>query len=207
MKTITIEKQIYSFNELSETAKEKARREYLDNYRDTQWFSEDCEYRLNELFPNSELNVEYSLSYCQGDGFNIYGKMNLKDAINFVMSRTDKLNDNTRFFSWLKGLGYTLNLSENKARYSYCYVNYNDFAFSILDDFVQDGYDSNYSNHCGYLDKFDSILKDEIKKLCKEFEDNGYDYFYNIETIDDEINDMLDNECFEGFEADGSIYF
>ena len=173
----------------------------MEDFRECDFFTEDCLYQLKEMFPDSDLKVEYSLSSCQGDGFNIYGKMDIKDAVDFVMSRTDKLNDNARFFNWIKGLGYTLHLSENKARYSYCYVDYNDFAFSILDDFVQDGYDSNYSNHCGYLDKFDSILKDEIKKLCKEFEENGYNYFYEVE--DEEIIETWENNEYEGFYEDG----
>lgn len=206
MKTIIIEKKIYSFNELSKDAKEKARREYLDNYRDTQWFSEDCEYRIKELFPNSELEVEYSLSYCQGDGFNIYGKMKLKDAIDYVMKNSDKLNENSRFYLWLSKQGYTLYLPQN-GRYGYCCVTHENYSYLILDDMEQDGYTSNYENHEKMVSVFDEVFKDLIGKLCKEFEENGYDYFYNTETIDDEINDMLENESFEGFEEDGSIYF
>lgn len=206
MKTITIEKNIYSFNELSEDAKEKARREYLDNYRDTQWFSEDCEYRIKELFPNSELDVEYSLSYCQGDGFNIYGKMAIKDAIDYVMKNSDKLNEYSRFYLWLSKQGYTLYLPQN-GRYGYCCVTHENYIYQIIDNMEMDGYTSNSENHIEILSVFDEVFKDLIGKLCKEFEENGYDYFYNTETIDDEINDMLENESFEGFEVDGSIYF
>ena len=36
------------------------------------------------LFPNSNLKVEYSLNYCQGDGLNIYGELNIKDILKYL---------------------------------------------------------------------------------------------------------------------------
>ena len=201
MKEITRIEKIYDFNELSESAKETARNAYLEGFRECEFFTEDCLYQLKEMFPDSDLKVEYSLSSCQGDGFNVYGDMPLKDAINYVFSKSDKLNENRRFFEWLKTLGYTLRISENKAHYSYCYIDYNDFNNDIIDDLIQDGYTSNYENHFDILCDFDSVLKDLIGKLCKEFENNGYSYFYEVE--DNEIIETWENNEYEGFYEDG----
>ena len=99
MKEITRIEKIYDFDELSDNAKETARREYLDHFRDADDYSTFCIDDLaNNHFPNSDLEVQFSLSSCQGDGFNIYGKMKLSDAIEYVMSKTDKLNPYIRFF-------------------------------------------------------------------------------------------------------------
>ena len=193
--------KIYDFNELSESAKEMARNAYLEEFRDCDFFTEDCLYQLKELFPNSDLKVEYSLSSCQGDGFNIYGDMFLKDAINYVYSKSDRLNKYGRFFEWLKTLDYTLRISENKARYSYCYIDYNDFVYDIMDDLEQDGYTANYEEHEKAVTLFSCVFKNLIGKLCKEFENDGYNYFYEVE--DEEIIEVWECNGYEGFYEDG----
>lgn len=185
--------KIYDFDELSESAKEKARNAYLEDFRDCEFFTEDCLAQLEGLFPNSDLKVEYSLSYCQGDGFNIYGKMKLSDAIDFVLHKTSNFDNKTiRFFKWLKDLGYTLNLSD-----------YNDFAYDIMDDLEQDGYTSDYENHEKMLSVFNKVFKDLIEELCKEFENDGYNYFYEVED-DEEIKEIWSVNEYLGFYEDGS---
>lgn len=72
--TETITTMVYNFNELSDKAKEKVKEWYL-NGQDAEFFYEDSMAYINELFPNSELDIQFSLGYCQGDGFNIYGEI------------------------------------------------------------------------------------------------------------------------------------
>lgn len=76
--------KVFSFSELSEKAKDKVRQWYLNDDLRTDIFTEDCLYRLGELFPNSDLKVEYSLGYCQGDGLNIYGDLRLDDVMEYI---------------------------------------------------------------------------------------------------------------------------
>ena len=211
MKTITIEKKLYDYDELTEQAKEKAKQDFLYIYR--QDGDDFYEYSVNELnsffFPNSELNVEYTLSYCQGDGFNIYGKMDLKDAINFVMQRRKekvekKSKKFVRFLKWLSEQGYTIELPNNKMRYSYCYVECADYDYQILDCLEQDGYTSGYEEKENLLEYFDAYFKSCIKELCKEFENNGYKYFYEVE--EEEIKEFAEDIGFM-FEENGEIYY
>ena len=71
----------YSYNELSEEAKEAVKQWYLDDPIRNDIFSESVESMLSEDFPRSKLNVNYSLSYRQGDGLNIHGTINLYDFL------------------------------------------------------------------------------------------------------------------------------
>ncbi len=76
MKTISI--NLYNINELSEDAQEKARRAWADD-EDYSFLEDDILYRLNELLTENKITsigepqVNYSLSYCQGDGAMFYG--------------------------------------------------------------------------------------------------------------------------------------
>ena len=75
MRTVTITNtyNVYTYNELSEDAKENVRKWYLDGMTDLSFvFAEDCEQDLYNLFGENDLEVQYSLGYCAGDGFNIY---------------------------------------------------------------------------------------------------------------------------------------
>lgn len=193
--------KIYDFDELSDSAKEKARRKYIEAFRENYQFTECCEYRISELFPNSKLEVEYSLSYCQGDGFNICGKMSMKDAVNYVLSKKEFSKNTTRFLKWVSNNGYTLNLPQN-GRYGYCCVSHENYIFQIADDLEQDGYTSGEEKAFEYLSDFDEAFKELIETLCNEFEKEGYEYFYEVE--DDEIKDIWEANGYEGFYEDGT---
>ena len=72
----------YNYSELSEDAKEKVKNWYLfDLDMHYELFYEDIKMYLSEQFPDSDLQLCYSLASCQGDGLNIYGKLNLYDFI------------------------------------------------------------------------------------------------------------------------------
>lgn len=92
MRKVIEEKTVYLFSELSEEAKEKVRNWYLES-QDTYIFSEDCEEELREIFPNSGLDVQYSLSYCQGDGFNIFGNLDIDDFIVYSGEHLEEVCD------------------------------------------------------------------------------------------------------------------
>ena len=88
MRTVTKTYNVYKYNELSEDAKEKVKQWYLDDDFSPQEFENSCMDALNRLFPNSDLKVQFSLSACQGDGFNIYGKLDLSDVFMPAMLHT-----------------------------------------------------------------------------------------------------------------------
>lgn len=82
MKTIT--KNIYQFGELSDEAKKKAVKNYLDDLEDYYFLRGDMRYKAEELLKENnievigDLKVYYSLSHSQGDGAMIEGEFEWK---------------------------------------------------------------------------------------------------------------------------------
>lgn len=67
----------------------------------------------------------------------------------------------------------------------------------------KDGYTKKYKmEECVRDSYFMEVFKDLIEKLCKEYEQDGYKYFY--EADDDEIKDMWEANGYEGFYEDGT---
>lgn len=62
---------VYSYAELSEESKGTAKQFYLDG-QEPETFQDIYEEDLKNLFPRSDLKIEFSLNGCQGDGLNIY---------------------------------------------------------------------------------------------------------------------------------------
>ena len=87
MRTVTKRYNVYKYFELSEKAKEKAKQWYLDDDFRPQEFERIYTEDLWYLFANSELKLQFSLSHCQGDGLNIYGKLNLTDVFNIICDK------------------------------------------------------------------------------------------------------------------------
>lgn len=85
----------YTFPELTGEAKEKAKEWYLNDESLSWELTNNYESDLSCIFPNSDLKAQWSLSYCQGDGVNIYGSVNMEDI--FVLSQ------NAPAYNWIDG--------------------------------------------------------------------------------------------------------
>ena len=81
MRAINVTYKVYDFAELSEDAKNKVKAWYLNSFYQNEEFSDRCKEELSHRFPKSDLKVQFSLGYCQGDGVNVYGTLNLKDVL------------------------------------------------------------------------------------------------------------------------------
>ena len=183
MQTITKYIDLYEYYELNDDAKERARQEYLETCRDAYFFSDICEENLSFMFPYSDLKVEFSLGYCQGDGFNIYGTICLDDLL-------DKLTDNfntkdQRFLRWAFDEFSSMYKMDSNTHYSYCICDRHDYTESVIDDLEWNGYRGIKYNT---LEKFNKLSQDYLTDLCKHFEDDGYRFFY--EVSDEEMEDI-----------------
>ena len=197
MEIITREYKVYNFSELSEDAKEKVKQWYLDDdFRPCEFeniYTEDLKY----LFNNSDLKLQFSLSYCQGDGLNIYGKLDLMDvftAIRDTEHSGDLFEQYKDLFSeheqktieaYMEVCGREVELPYNR-HYCYCIDGRVDFA----DDWIE------LLEYCRYKNiQIDTIRKMEklvgrmFENLSATYEKYGYDYFYNA---DDEV---VNEEC------------
>jgi len=198
MRTVSIDYDVYKYQELSEQAKEKAKEWYLEG-KDAYWFKDDCEEILHCEFPNSELKVEFSLSYCQGDGLNIYGSIDLLELWNKLdkSKYTDKEKKFMEYVLKTHAVDYTM---KQNYRYGYCNSSSWDFTEDIIDDME---WTQQRGIKYDVLEKFNEDCKEYMEKLCSDFESDGYAYFYEVD--DDEMIDMCEANEWE-FTADGKIF-
>lgn len=190
---------VYEYDELSEKAKQKVKDWYLEG-QEPSWFSDCCNMRLKELFPNSELEVEYSLGYSQGDGLNIYGSVNLNDLWNEIdkSKYTDKEKKFMEYVLKTHAVDYTM---KQNYRYGYCNSSSWDFTEDIIDDME---WTQQRGIKYDVLEKFNEDCKEYMENLCGDFEKDGYAYFYEV---DDET---LAEFCAENdykFEEDGTVFY
>lgn len=190
MRTITeiITTTIYNYNELSYDAKENVKRKYLEE-KDNYDFEDMCMEYLKASFPNSELHIEYSLCYVQGDYFHIYGCFSFKDLIeniNFFTEVEKKILD-----SIIKNSEIT-NVKIYKNNY------YNNYYGNFTDDIIPEN-----SVEEKIVEQFEAECQELYENLCTNFKKAGYDFFYEVD--EEELIDWIDVNNFE-FLEDGSIF-
>lgn len=191
---------LYTFSELSEEAKEKVRDWYIYDscFREAEIFTEDCIYRLEELFPNSDLKVAYSLNYCQGDGLTIYGNIHLPDLFEHIkehFTEKEKKFMQHIFKEWCDNY-------EIKLDHRCPFLSKSDFEPNCDIEWELENYWYRAIRY-DVLEKFTKYGFEYLSDLCGEFEECGYKFFY--EPTDEEIADDLDANDFE-FLEDGTIF-
>ena len=178
----------YKFSELSREAKDYAKENFLgENFRneDFSWIVRDD---VKYLFPKSNLDIQYSLLGCQGDGLNIYGELNLKDILSMPdVKKEFTIKEIATMLFYMDTYTDTIKLQENR-RYCYCIAD----RIDIVDDFICELENQNLKNiNSCVLEKIENIVKKVITKLCSDYEDQGYDYLYNIS--DEEFDEIAEN--------------
>lgn len=201
-RTVTKSYDVYKYDELSDDAKAKVKDMFLQwRGEDGDMFKEDCENSLADLFPNSDLKVQYSLTYSQGDGFNTYGTLNIKDLLNADFNKyplngsgiTAPANKDAILAACEKADVYDINLEENR-RYGYSLA---DSLEVIPND------DENLTDEdTALLSDLETFAREVMEEINSKFEKNGYDYFYEMD--EDEVRDMADANDYE-FTEDGEL--
>lgn len=196
MRIETITKKIYTFKELSAEAQEKIKEWYLnddyrvDNLLDT--FNED----LYNIFGVNNLKVQFSLSYCQGDGVNIYGIISVEQFLNAF---PEKFSDEEKA-TLLEYAGYNENIElPMNRRYCFPLIDKIDIADRFTDLLEYYGIDANYE----LLRDFENYVKKVFTKLCNDMENIGYDYLYEMEK--DELQETCEANDWE-FLEDGTFW-
>ena len=191
MKTIayTVTKNLYEFSELSESTKETAKQDYLDS-KEAWEFEEIVKEDLRHLFPDSELSVQFSLGYCQSDGLNIYGFLSKKDCLHIAKEYGFSEKEAKRLDFYLDYC--SCELPKNR---TYCYC--------VADQTELDLYDFESYYHFKNVDwdlikRFEDAVKKTFEQLCRQYEEAGYNFFYEISDEDMEemasINEWVFDE-------------
>ena len=210
MRVETVEYEVYKYSELSEEAKEVAKRWWLDG-QDSYGFTEDVKEDLKCLFGDNDLDVQYQLSYCQGDGFNISGEVDTENIFKcleehragtqlaeFENYLTDK--EKKTILHYASEVGGKIKLPAN-SRYGYSLAEY----IEVADEWEEDlEYYSGYSNiNKETLKKFETLVREIFGTLCKVYEKWGYEYFYEID--DETMEEICEANDYE-FLENGKIF-
>lgn len=201
--------KVYSFSELSEEAKEEAKRWYLNDETRCEDLTLDFESDIGCVFPNSDLNVQWALNSCQGDGVNIYGSVNLDDILTLPGSgRAPEFDWSQGYLSekeirtirsYMAAYKDSVDIPMNKS-YAYCIADRIDLA----EDFRYELEDMGFRDiKIEVLEKAEKLVKQIFHQLCMQFEKAGYKYLYEIS--DEEMEENCNaNEYY--FYEDGSWF-
>jgi hypothetical protein len=208
MRTAVVKYDVYKYNELSEEAKEKVKQWYL-NGQESSFFTDDCKMDLYNLFGKNNLDVQYSLAWCQGDGFNIYGTIDA-ESIFHCLENHNGGKQLERFENVLTDyekkviLAYAeecgdIQLPINN-RYCYSLTNYIDIA----EEWVWKLECANYAKiNDEVLIKFEKLVRGIFNELCRSYEKQGYEFFYEIS--DEDLEEACEVNGYE-FLEDGTIF-
>ena len=201
MKIITKTYNVYNYNELSNEAKEKVKQDYLDDPVRNDIFYENCTETIYDLFPQSDLKIQYSLSSCQGDGFNTYGTLDVFNLINLMRNKEklpfsllNKIEKDIDIFTSeeldLLSQYYNYYCSSIKIphnfRYCYSQADYINFA----NDWAEELENAEMEYNDNLIIKFENFVRKFFSKLNNMFEKEGYDFLYNVS--DEEIEDWCE---------------
>jgi hypothetical protein len=171
MRTLTKQIQVYKFDELEKPIQEKIiERTRNQEYEclDLEFWCDDVKERLEQMgFKDIELH--YSLGYCQGDGFCFEGKLDLKKYLN---------QDICMWLKYRKLLNIFCYCGIKKTGHNYCHS-------KTTDVYVEPEIDR-YSatnkkeiKQCDEMealaDEFQAYLESLKEELCKKFEKEGYE--------------------------------
>lgn len=203
----TITTTYYKYDELSDDAKENVKEWYLEN-REPWVFSDMVNDDLINLFGKNNLDVEYSLSYSQGDGLNIFGTI----SADSIFECLENHNAGTMFEKYenmftdvekqtlleYQKWCHLIELPRND-RYGYCMAS----SIDIFDSWTYDLECAEVEDiDSDLLSDFEAMVMDMFTDLCAFYEDWGYEFFYEID--DSEMSDICSCNDWE-FDEDGTL--
>lgn len=191
----TIELNLYSFNELSESAKEKAISKWYEK-EDYPFLSEDIRNYIAEKLDTekviSEIELNYSLSYSQGDG--------LSFKCDFDFEKWLEKYDFQEFKKRAILEQFSVKINANNGRYCYAHKDCVNMEYCTYKSY----FSTDLSNLESLADSVLSDITDYYLSICKEAQKYGYsviEYRMNNTEFSDlcEVNDYL-------FYENGNMY-
>lgn len=205
MRTVVTETKVYTYDELSDKAKEKVKQWLLDDELRGETLLEIMEQDLYHLF-GTKLKVQFSLSCCQGDGVNIYGDVGAEKILQMINGGnlgelSKKFKDYLTEKEQRTILAYAdicplISLPENR-RYCYSLADRIDFS----NDWIYELERACYKNiNEAVILIFEKMVQDIFGEICCEYETMGYKYLYEMD--DEEAKETCTANGYE-FTADG----
>lgn len=197
MQTIIKEIQVFKFDELSVEAKERARQDYCE-IEDYSFLIEEELKQTDECF--DEVKLQYSLSYCQGDGLSFSGELNLRKFLTLVYSKKRKLNK--KMIDLLCDWIYSVESAGNEGRYYFC--SKSDIKYTEDYSLEKEMSEFRYL----IIDKLWENVLAEIQnyyvELCRQLEKYGYSIL-TYRMTDEEFSEHCEIDDYQ-FLEDGKQY-
>lgn len=197
--------KLYNFSELSKEAQAKA----IENWRSKGFAFDNCSVNILthkfreelESYGFDDVRVEWSLSYCQGDGVAFYGSIDLEKILPKHVD--DFTKDELRRLYWLnKEFGVSIETVRNSYGYRYSHAN-------TMDVNIDCDYNIYYRHTEQYnevLQKLEEVVLNDIQSLSHKLEREGYEFIERMES-DEVIREFFEynDDCYE-FTEDGTLY-
>ena len=204
--------KIYKLEELKKEVKAKVIERFGEHLveRNFEIFQEEAGEILSSEYKMKDYQIEYSLSYSQGDGlcfynenksllsYNIIKNKDIENANVFEKYCIEQLN-NEQYLLLLEYLNcdYNFKIKKGWSNYSHAYTCLIDYEFYWSDNAEEE------KRINDFIDELNEILFEKVYvKTCKKLEIIGYNC-YNVS--DEEVTDFIEDMDYE-FLEDGSIY-
>lgn len=189
MKEVSIE--LFEYQELNEKAKEVVKDMCL-SFKESYIFTGMILKEISEIYGIDTIDISYSLGYCQGDGACMYGNVYFDETSDTFKKIVFSDLSDVEIKEVVDNYDYIC-FDKVNTRYSHA----NTVDISLYSD-------CGYDEISDYLyDKVMNNIKRLYYKLCKEIEDRGYEYFFEIS--EQEIEEICDSNLFL-FLQDGKLY-
>ena len=164
----------YTFDELEDSSsRNEAKSNVLEIENLPKYFSEDLMYMLFEDYDLHHLRTFYSLSFCQGDGLCLYGKITFSELFN--NSKFKKIafkgihhKHIKSVYDVLQGIKFV-----HKGRYVHMYT-----------VSIESQEHNPTDRQMKIIDKVLDNVKAWYLSFCTKWEKSGYEYFYEISDED-----------------------
>ncbi|MGV4321276.1 hypothetical protein [Bacillus mojavensis] len=210
---------IYKFDELSKEAQETAVNKWNETTDHVPLLKEQFVNRLKELnYPTDD--IAFRLSYSQGDGVAFYGYMD-NDDIKNILNRLDLTEKENNLYALIQDNDFQIcgTISRNSFGHRYSHENTMDFevtpysdnidtiieeVFSLHIEDDEEEYNKKFNEIEKLYNKITSLILDDIQKISRELEKEGYQIIEDQESFD-QVADLLRANEYE-FYKDGKIF-
>ena len=185
MKTKTI--TVYEFKDLDKEARDYAKSKYYE-FEDYSFLTYDLTESLKDKAPYwKDINLQYSLSYSQGDGLSFSGELDIDLFLKTKMPQIKRMKVMKEFI-------YKIYSTGNRGHYTYASRNDVDIDFNY-----QTGKEyKRLEKQAFYI--LDAV-RDDYLALCKKLEKEGYEILeYRMD--DDEFQEHCEANNYE-FDVNG----
>lgn len=207
---------LYKFDELKPEAKERAIQKWRDGMEwdiESEFITESFEEKLKKLgYPTD--NIEWRLSYSQGDGVAFYGDVDVQ-----VVAKRILKGDDLTLFNKLIEEDLTVTVKIYKNSFGYHYSHWNTMEVELdgdcletMMDYLYEDLDDDSDEYADKRDELESMLmnlregiSDEIKDVSRQLEKDGYADIEYYES-DEAISETLKANEYE-FKEDGTMFF